>query len=161
MFGSCESSDSDYSHRSNIDSFFPSILSRSEKLMVSSDPEHKRVKDFETYYINKERINFFQQHVSFSFLGDEEKVILEACSTIERANMTTLDYLSDLYFYLYLPIIRNIGDLVPFSPFERRSISDLTQWLELDSGVWNHMSAFRGSSYSKNFFLLLWHQDMN
>lgn len=59
-------------------------------------------------------------HKDIRFLSTwhKEDVVLEPCSKIERANMDTLDSLPTPYFYLYLPIIHELGVLIPFTPFK-------------------------------------------
>lgn len=88
--------------------------------MPASDTKHKDIEDFESHYIRKEMITSFRQHVSLSFSGDEEKVIMEARCTTERANIATLDDSTSPYFYLYLPIVCDLGILVAFFRLRQR-----------------------------------------
>lgn len=90
MFVSCKSSNSDSISGSDSDSFFPFVFSN-RKLMATSDPEHKCVMDFKTYYTSKERITYFQKHINLSSSDDEEEFILEVYSTVKGANMAALD----------------------------------------------------------------------
>ncbi|KAI5442031.1 hypothetical protein KIW84_011192 [Lathyrus oleraceus] len=48
----------------------------------------------------------------------EEDVILEPYFETERANTVTMSGSFDPYFYLHLPIIHELGLLIPFTPFE-------------------------------------------
>lgn len=88
------------------------------KLMVASDLECKDVEDFKSYYISEETIGLFRQHVNLSFPDDEEEVIIEACYTIERSNTVAFDNSPNLYCYLHLFVVCDLGVLVPFSSFE-------------------------------------------
>lgn len=53
-----------------------------------------------------------------SCYGDEEEVILEACSKVEKVNMPALDEFPFPYFYMHLLIIHHLGVIIPFTPFE-------------------------------------------
>lgn len=53
-----------------------------------------------------------------SSLEEEKMVLLEACSPSERVTMTVLLDVPSTYFYLFLPLIEDMGVLLPFSSFK-------------------------------------------
>lgn len=85
-----------------------------KKLKTTSNIECRDVDNIETYYITKEMIASFQQHVNLSSSGDEEKVILEMCSSVKMVNMAALEDSTCPYFYHYLHVIRDLWDLTFF-----------------------------------------------
>lgn len=86
--------------------------------MVTSNPEPKDVREVGSIYKNVDLITSFEQQLTFSYSDDEEKVILEACSLAERANMVIFDTYSTSSFYFYLLAIGDIEGFLSFSPFE-------------------------------------------
>lgn len=60
----------------------------------------------------------FRQGIKFYSTGGEDDVILNPCSTIERARMNTISETYVLYFYFYLHVILELGVLIPFTLFE-------------------------------------------
>lgn len=121
VFNSCESStisDSNGSGGSDNYSFPPSFFSRNNKLMVSYNPEHKGIENFETHYISEERTTFFRRHVNLSSSSDEPEVIQEVRSMTKRANMEALSDSPSPYFCLHIPIICYLEVLVLFSQFK-------------------------------------------
>lgn len=68
--------------------------------MATSDPKHMVFEDLKTHYTSEDRITSFQKHVILFCSGNEDEVILEACSVVERVNMVAFDDMPSLYFYL-------------------------------------------------------------
>lgn len=55
---------------------------------------------------------------SFSNTGIERNVLMEHCFRNEREDMNPFSGPFSLYVYFYLPIIYDLGVLIPFSSFE-------------------------------------------
>lgn len=55
--------------------------------------------------------------IGFSSTAHEEDVILDPCLEIERDNMNTAGEPYTPYFYFYLPIIHELGLLIPYLLF--------------------------------------------
>lgn len=66
-------------------------------------------------------MDYFRKGLNFSGLWDEEDVILESFSWHERVHMVPSDDSDDDFFYMYLPVIQDLGVLIPFTMFERCS----------------------------------------
>lgn len=74
--------------------------------------------DIASSYSNFGMNDKFRQGIKFYSTRGEEYVILDPCSTTERARMNTISETYVLYFYFYLHIILELGVLIPFTLFE-------------------------------------------
>lgn len=63
-------------------------------------------------------MEYFHKGLNLSNLGDEEVIILESCSEDERDHIGPSDDLKDDFFYMYLPIIQDLGLIILFTIFE-------------------------------------------
>lgn len=60
----------------------------------------------------------FRKGLDLSNLGDEEDIILDSCFEDERDHIEPSDDLKGDFFYLYLPIIQDLGFIILFTMFE-------------------------------------------
>lgn len=81
--------------------------------MVSPSVLSKEAEDIGSFCTVKEKIISFRKEVEISSLVDEKMVVLEACSLIERVNMT-ISPESSPFFYFYQPLIKDMKSLFPF-----------------------------------------------
>lgn len=70
--------------------------------------------------------------------------LMEHCFKDERANMDTSSDPYALYFYLHLPIIYDLGVLVPFSSFETKFlITANVAPSQITLNVWSILRVFQ------------------
>lgn len=81
------------------------------------------VQDIISLYSTKDMINKFHHGIDFSSIGCERDMLMEHCSRDERENMDISSDSFALYFYLHFPFIYELGDLVPFSSFEIKTLT--------------------------------------
>lgn len=81
--------------------------------MTTSDLELKDVSKVKSFYTNEDQITSLRQRLNFYVSSDDEEVILEACSSVERANMDASEDSHIPSFYFYLPNIREIVVRLP------------------------------------------------
>lgn len=74
----------------------------------------KRGQGYWEFYIINEYILSFQEEMNFPSLKEKEEVILEAYSASQRVTMTTPSTCPYLYFYI--PLIKDMGALLHFTP---------------------------------------------
>lgn len=125
--------------------------------------KHFSVKYFMPLYSYEERVASFQRQIGLSNPRHEEYVILGPCSKRDRSNMYIRDIFPNPYFNIHLPIIHDLGDLIPFTPFEAkllvaanispskithnvwgiiREFKILCRWFELPATVWVFFSSY-------------------
>lgn len=110
--------------------------------MAEMDEKHFRVKDFASLYIDKEKISAFQQYIKISNIEHEDNVILE--QTLKGREPTwVLDGSHTTYFYLHLPVIHDLGVLIPFTLFK-------AEFLEI-----SNVSTYQVTSNIKGFVRVL------
>lgn len=117
MFGSSLNSENDKSGGSDNASSFNFIFLTNRMIMDISDPKPKDVMEVESAYTTDNHICSLRRQLTFSSFVDEEEVILEACSLEEREHVAVSDASTTSYFYFYLPIIRKLKVILPFSSF--------------------------------------------
>lgn len=100
------------------DLFLFFYLTENKEIMVSPYVVSKQAKDTKSYYTIEEKILSFLSKMDISFSEDEELIILEACSPSQRVTMVVLFYSPSPYLHLYLPLIKDMVVIFPFSPFE-------------------------------------------
>lgn len=123
MFISCDSSlnsESDISGGSDNDSSFPSIFPRSGKIMATSNPDPKDVREVGSVYIIEDHIDSLRYQLAFSSTNDEEEYVLDECSLEEKVNMVAFDANSTSSFYFYLPTIHEVEVHLPSSSFTKK-----------------------------------------
>lgn len=93
-------------------------------------------------YSSSYMIARFSQGIGFSNTRHRENIILEPYSKLERANMATTCGSSTPYFYLHLPVIYELGILIPFTPFEVDFLVTINVTpSHITSNVWSFLRA--------------------
>ncbi|CAI8584292.1 unnamed protein product [Vicia faba] len=95
-------------------------------------------------YSIMDMINKFRHGISFSSTSRERDMLMDHCSSDERENMDTSDDPSALYFYMHLPIIYDLGVMVPFTFFEIEFLTGINVTpSQITPNVWGILRAFQ------------------
>lgn len=93
--------------------------------------------DFMSLYCSEERITAFRWKIRLSNTGHKDDVTLELC-------FASLDGLHNPYFYLHLPIINDLGVLIPFMLFKAEflAITSIPR-SQITHNVWSVIREFK------------------
>lgn len=106
-----------YDSRTDSDS----LSSRSflENMNLTKEANSKmcsKVENFETQYTCDKKVTSFRRYLNFSGTSDDEGIIIESCSKVERDNMISSQITSCLILYVYVGHSCPRG-LIPFTYF--------------------------------------------
>lgn len=63
---------------------------------------------------------------------------------MERDHMETMGGSSTSYFYLHLPVIHELGVMIPFTPFKSYFLTNANDTLsQITSNIWSIIRAFK------------------